>query len=76
MATEFTRTGRIGSEQFSGLIAITKDFAATIGQDVPTATSILAKALADPARGAQDLAESYNLLDSAQVRASFTVVNM
>ncbi|RJF94801.1 hypothetical protein D3874_03015 [Oleomonas cavernae] len=61
-------TGKIGVGQFEGLIGIAKDFAATIGADVETATGQLAELFADPARGAQTLSQTLGLVDGATAR--------
>lgn len=68
MAQEFTRTGKIGVSNFNGLIGITKDFAATLGTDVPAATKMLAEIMADPAKGAVTLSQSLGLVDGATQR--------
>ncbi|WP_238121958.1 MULTISPECIES: phage tail length tape measure family protein [unclassified Xanthobacter] len=67
VAAELTRTGRIGSDQFAGLIAIAKDFAATLGSDVTGAATKLGEVFADPASGADQLAQMA-LLDGATAR--------
>lgn len=69
MAVEFTKTGRIGSEQFGRLITIAKDFSATIGADVETGGKQLADLFADPARGADVLSRSLNLIDESAARS-------
>lgn len=69
MAVEFTKTGRIGSEQFGRLITIAKDFSATIGTDVETGGKQLADLFADPARGADVLSRSLNLIDESAARS-------
>lgn len=48
-------TGKIGVENFEGIITKTKDFAAVIGVDAKEATSQLAAAFADPVKGADEL---------------------
>ncbi|MBN8917735.1 MAG: phage tail length tape measure family protein [Rhizobiales bacterium] len=67
MEAAFLRTGQIGVENFSGLIGIAKDFAATMGTDVDTATGQLATLFADPAKGAAQL-QQLGLLDGATAR--------
>ena len=69
MAIEFTKTGRIGSEQFGRLISVAKDFGATVGSDTETAGKQLADLFADPARGAETLSRSLNLIDESSARA-------
>lgn len=51
MEVAFLRTGQIGVDQFSDLIAAAKNYAATTGQDIEAATKELAEAFADPAKG-------------------------
>jgi hypothetical protein len=62
------RTGRIGAEAFQPIIAMSKDFAATIGTDLAGAGEQLAAIFADPARGAERLHEQYRLISGAQAR--------
>ena len=59
----FLRTGKIAVSQFEGLIKVVKNYAATTGTDVATATKELASAFADPIRGADSLNEKLNFLD-------------
>lgn len=68
MEAAFLRTGRIGSENFEGLIAISKDFAATIGTDAASAGQALADLFADPAKAAQVLYQQYGLIDAATAK--------
>src|SRR5579885_1062386 len=63
MAAEFARTGRIGSDLFVGLIAIAKNYAATVNADIGDAVKQLAQAFADPARGAETLNAQLGFLD-------------
>jgi hypothetical protein len=63
MEAAFLRTGRIAVSQFEGLIKVVKNYAATTGTDVATATKELAGAFADPIRGADSLNEKLNFLD-------------
>lgn len=51
MEVAFLRTGRIGVEQFSDLITVAKNYAATTGAEIDAATKELADAFADPAKG-------------------------
>lgn len=67
MEAAFVRTGQIGSEQFSGLIGLTKNFAATMQTDAATAGQQLAQLFADPGAGAAKL-RSLGLLDGATAR--------
>jgi phage-related minor tail protein len=63
MAVEFARTGKIGKELFGELIAIAKDYAATVNADLGEAIKQLAQAFADPARGAEALNSQLGFLD-------------
>jgi phage-related minor tail protein len=63
MEAAFLRTGRIAVSQFEGLIKVVKNYAATTGTDVATATKELAGAFADPIRGADTLNDKLNFLD-------------
>lgn len=68
MEAQFLRTGRIGSENFESLIAISKDFAATIGIDAASAGDALTELFADPAKAAETLYRQYGLIDGATAR--------
>lgn len=65
MAGEFASTGKIGADMFKGIGETAKDYAATTGQDLPTAISALAGAFADPAKGADALNKQLGFLDAA-----------
>ncbi|MFB2553335.1 phage tail length tape measure family protein [Ensifer soli] len=65
MEAQFLRTGRIGSENFEGLIGLSKDFAATIGVSADEAGGALAEMFADPARAADTLWRRMGLIDGA-----------
>lgn len=69
IAAEYTRLGQIAATSLPQLSKVTKDFSLVTGQDAPTAAKELAKALADPSRGAEALAERLGALDSTTVRA-------
>lgn len=68
MQAQFLRTGRIGSEHYEELIALSKDFAVTIGVDADAAGEALADMFADPAKAAQTLYRQYGLIDAATAR--------
>ncbi|MGV2132770.1 phage tail length tape measure family protein [Agrobacterium vitis] len=68
MEAAFLRTGRIGNENYEGLISISKDFAATIGTDAASAGQALADLFADPAKAAQTLYQQYGLIDAATAK--------
>lgn len=67
IATELTRTGKVGADQFGGLIGVTRDFAATLRTDVATAANRLGNIIGDPATGAAQLRQM-GLLDGATQR--------
>lgn len=67
IATELTRTGKVGSEQFGDLIGVTRDFAALMKTDVATAANKLGNIVGDPASGAAQLRQM-GLLDGATQR--------
>jgi phage-related minor tail protein len=69
LQVELLRTGRIGAESFGGIIALARDFAATIGTDVASAGRELAGLFADPAKGAETLHRQMGLIDGATARA-------
>ncbi|MGE6741716.1 phage tail length tape measure family protein [Allorhizobium pseudoryzae] len=68
MQAQFLSTGRIGSENFEKLIAISKDFAATIGIDAGAAGDALSEMFADPAKAADTLYRQYGLINAATAR--------
>lgn len=65
MEAQFLSTGRIGSDNFEKLIAVSKNFGATVGVDTDQAGSMLAQMFADPAKAAQTLYRQYGLIDGA-----------
>lgn len=67
METAFLRAARIGSDQFATLIAMSKNFGATIGTDAAGGAEKLASLLGDPASGARQL-QQIGLLDGASAR--------
>lgn len=67
METAFLRTGKIGTENFTGLIAVQRDFAAATGLGSKQATEELAKAFASPTEGAAKLTEQLHFLSDAQL---------
>jgi uncharacterized protein (TIGR02594 family) len=68
MQAQFLSTGRIGSENFETLIAISKDFAATIGIDAGVAGDALSEMFTDPAKAANTLYRQYGLINAATAR--------
>lgn len=67
IATELARTGKLGTDQIGGLVAITKDFAAVMRTDVAGATAKLGDIFGDPAKGAAQLRQ-LGLIDGATER--------
>lgn len=65
MEVQFLRTGKIGAQNFEGLIGISKNFAATFGTDLENASRTLTDLFADPAQGAQQLYRQYGLIEAA-----------
>lgn len=68
MEVAFLRTGAIGSELFGSLIAISKDFAVTMGIESSEAGAALSDMFADPEAAANQLWKQYGLLDGATAR--------
>jgi hypothetical protein len=67
MQVEFVATGKIGAATMNGLIALTRDYAHVTGQDLATAAKELGGLMRDPAKGAAELAERFNLLSGAEL---------
>jgi hypothetical protein len=63
MEAAFASTGKIGADNFSSLIALTRNYAATTGESIDDATKEIAKAFADPVKGADDLNTRLGFLD-------------
>ncbi|MFN3349059.1 phage tail tape measure protein [Pseudorhodoplanes sp.] len=63
MAADFARTGKIGKDMFGDLIAVAKNYAATVNADLGDAVKQLTQAFADPARGAETLNNQLGFLD-------------
>ncbi|WP_312219029.1 phage tail length tape measure family protein [Brevundimonas sp.] len=63
MASAYVSTGKIGGEVMSGLVAITKDYAAFMGVDAKSATEMLAKSMSEPDKAARDMTRQFGLLD-------------
>ncbi|MFN9475568.1 phage tail length tape measure family protein, partial [Acidovorax sp.] len=74
--TEFARTRDIGIGMLKGLSLGINDFAVALGQDAPAAAKTLAKAFADPAKGAKDLDEILGFLTSNQLLTIKSMVEM
>lgn len=75
IAAEFAKTGTIASSNLSRLTLLTKNYAATTGQDMGNAAKELATALADPSRGAETLNSKLGFLDSTTARAIRTATD-
>jgi hypothetical protein len=63
MQVAFLRTGKVGADEMGRAIAIARNYAATLGVETKAAVDDLAKALADPARGADELNARLSFLD-------------
>lgn len=68
MQAQFLRTGRIGADNYADLIALSKDFARTIGVETAEVGGALADMFADPAKAADELLNKYGLIDAATAR--------
>jgi hypothetical protein len=64
MATALAATGKVGVEAIGPIVALGHDFAKTFGVDAKEAADILAKAFADPAKGADELNQRLGFLDA------------
>lgn len=65
IASALAMTGKIGKDQFGAVIGVTKSFAKIMGTDTTEAADILAKAIANPVKGADQLNERLGFLDYA-----------
>lgn len=63
MQVAFLRTGKIGAEEMGRAIALARNYAATVGVETKAGADEIAKALADPARGADELNARLSILD-------------
>ncbi len=64
LASALAATGKVGVESIGPIVALGRDFASTFGVDAKEATSLLAKAFADPANGAEELNQRLGFLDA------------
>lgn len=64
LATALAATGKVGVDSIGPIVALGHDFAKTFGVDAKDAADILAKAFADPAKGADDLNQRLGFLDA------------
>lgn len=67
VVSEYTKVHQIGGALFGDLVNITADYAKATGTDAPAAAKALAKAFADPERGAKTLDEALGTLTSTQI---------
>jgi hypothetical protein len=72
----FTGAGVRNKTTLAELTGVTADFAALTGQKAAPAVAELAKAMADPAKGAQDLNEKFSFLDATQLRQIQTMAQL
>lgn len=72
----FTGAGVRNKTTLAELTGSVADFAALTGQKAAPAVAELAKAMADPAKGAQDLNEKFSFLDATQLRQIQTMVQL
>jgi phage-related minor tail protein len=75
MLRQFTETGRIGPQVSAELVRMSRQFAATFGEDLPTAASRMAKAFADPAKGVDDLNARLGVFDDVTRRTIASLTN-
>lgn len=61
--TAFASTGKVGPELYGGLAGLTRNFGAQTGASNADAAAVLAKAFADPLKGADELNEKLGFLD-------------
>lgn len=69
IAAEYARLGQLATTQLPRVTKVTKDYALVTGQDMVSAARELAKALADPSKGAEMLADKVGFLDSTTLRS-------
>jgi Ca2+-binding EF-hand superfamily protein len=69
IAAEYTRLGQLAATQLPRVTKVTKDYALVTGQDMTAAAKELARALADPSRGAELLADKVGHLDTTTLRS-------
>ncbi|MBT2326130.1 phage tail length tape measure family protein [Variovorax paradoxus] len=67
IVSELSKVHDIGGPLFRDLAAAAVDYAKATGTDVPTAAKALAKAFADPERGAKQLDDALGTLTSSQL---------
>jgi phage-related minor tail protein len=75
LAAQFLGAGVPGGA-LGGAIGVSRDFGRRLGLQEEDAAKTIAGALADPARGAQELSEKFGLLTRAQVREIETLAGL
>jgi hypothetical protein len=68
LATALAATGKIGKDNIGQIVGLGHDVATALGIDATKATQMLAKAFADPVKGAEELNERLGFLDAATQR--------
>lgn len=76
IAAEYVKLGAVASTNLPKLTQLTKDYAAVTGQAMPDAAKELASALADPAKGAENLGQKLGTLDSTTTRMIRTALDL
>jgi Ca2+-binding EF-hand superfamily protein len=69
IAAEYARLGQLATTQLPRVTKVTKDYALVTGQDMVSSARELARALADPSKGAEMLADKVGFLDSTTLRS-------
>lgn len=64
----FITIGKLGKENLPSALGLLRDYAAATGQAVPAALQRLAKAFADPSKGALDLSDDLTYLNGEQLK--------
>jgi phage-related minor tail protein len=67
-AAVYAQTGKISSDVMTGLIGVTERYAQATGEKAADANKELAKAFADPAKGAEELDGKLNFLTATQLQ--------
>jgi phage-related minor tail protein len=68
LATALAATGKVGKDNIGQIVGLGHDVATALGVDATKATQMLAKAFADPVKGAEELNERLGFLDAATQR--------
>ncbi|MPZ41603.1 MAG: hypothetical protein GEU95_26870 [Rhizobiales bacterium] len=67
-ATQLAATGKVANDNIPGIVSLGKDIARVFGVDAVEAARMVAKAYADPGRGAEELNQRLGAFDAATVR--------